>query len=207
MHCMKCHITSLLLAIILLACNNAPSDSGPATEPSSPVRTEVTSLPTGSNFVISVLNDSIKSPLKELKGTIDGVEITILYGSPAINGRTIFGELVPYGSVWRTGANEATQISFSQPLFFGEQTKAVPPGKYALLSNPKDRNDWTIILNQEAFMWGAYDYDPAKDVAQFPATGTDSGKVAERLDFTLTDSSIRIHWADLIIEWPVKAAR
>lgn len=206
---MRSFFTSLLLVAITFACNNVPTDSSASTTtPSeSSAQQNAANIPSGSNFMITVVNDSIKSPRKELKGTIDGVEITINYGSPAVNGRTVFGDLVPFTEVWRTGANEATQLTFSQPLLFGDQTQPVAPGTYALLTRPTDKNNWTVMLNQEAFMWGAYDYDASKDVAQFAATASSSETAAERLDFSLSASAIQIHWADLVIHLPVKAAQ
>lgn len=200
--------TFLIFVLLLGACAGGGETNDTQTEekPDTATATTASTLPSGSNFSVKVLNDSIKSPRKELSGQIAGVDIRINYGSPAVNGRTIFGDLVPYDRVWRTGANEVTQISFSKAVLLGDLTTAVPAGTYALLSKPSDKNNWTVILNEEAFMWGAYDYDESKDVAKFTATAMESDQAAERLDFTLDDMSIRLHWADLVLAIPVKTA-
>lgn len=200
--------TLLIFTLLLSACGDATQNSQTANEEETLVAApEKTALPSGENFSIKVLVDTIKSPRKELNGQIAGVDIRINYGSPAVNGRTIFGDLVPFESVWRTGANEVTQISFAQPVLLGDLTEAVPAGTYALLSQPMDKTNWMVMLNEEAFMWGAYDYDASKDVAKFAATATLSEQPAERLDFSLNETSIRLHWADLVLHIPVKAAQ
>ncbi len=200
--------TLLILTMLLNACGSGKEENDTTTaEKPAVAATQETALPSGKNFSIKVLIDTIKSPRKELNGQIDGVDIRINYGSPAVNKRTIFGDLVPFGSVWRTGANEVTQISFAQAVMLGDMKEAVPPGTYALLSQPTDKTNWMVMLNEEAFMWGAYEYDAAKDVAKFAAAATLSEQPTERLDFSLDNTSIRLHWADLVLHIPVKAAR
>ena len=104
-----------------------------------------------------------QSPLALASSTIDGTYIKVVYGSPRMRGRSIFGGLVPYGSVWRTGANEATEITFSRPVIFsGERVEA---GTYALFTIP-DRDQWTVILNNGLGQWGAYEYDESLDVVR-----------------------------------------
>lgn len=200
--------TLLILVLLISACGGGVKNSDTtAAAVNTEAAPEQMVLPSGENFSIKVLVDTIKSPRKELTGQIAGVDIRINYGSPAVNKRTIFGDLVPFGSVWRTGANEVTRISFAQPVLLGDLTKAVPAGTYALLSQPTDKTNWVVMLNEEAFMWGAYDYDASKDVAKFAATATISEQPAERLDFSLDETSIRLHWADLVLHIPVKAAQ
>ncbi len=87
----------------------------------------------------------------------------ILYSRPALKGRAIFGQLVEYGKVWRTGANESTEIEFFRDvLLSGTRIKK---GRYSLFSIP-DTSAWTLILNRETDCWGAFLYDARKDVAR-----------------------------------------
>lgn len=79
------------------------------------------------------------------------LKIQVLYNRPSKRGRKIFGELVPYGAVWRTGANEATLFETNKPLIFDGKT--LPPGKYSLWTIP-DSAAWTIIFNSEHGQWG-----------------------------------------------------
>lgn len=93
--------------------------------------------------------------------------IRVTYSRPVKNGREIFGKLVPYGKVWRTGANEATEIKFYQDVEFGG--KKVKAGSYSLFSIPGE-TEWTIILNSDLDYWGAYKYIEKNDVLRVTAT-------------------------------------
>jgi len=101
------------------------------------------------------------SPSASVSQTIGTTTVEVQYHRPAAKGRPIFGSLVPYGQVWRTGANEATTIRFSDPVQVNGQKVAA--GTYALFSIPyQDR--WTVILNKRARQQGAWEYDPREDV-------------------------------------------
>jgi len=101
------------------------------------------------------------SPSASVSQTIGTTTVEVLYHRPAAKGRPIFGSLVPYGQVWRTGANEATTIRFSDPVQVNGQK--VSAGTYAIFSIPyQDR--WTVILNKRARQQGAWEYDPREDV-------------------------------------------
>lgn len=88
-------------------------------------------------------------------------KITLSYSRPNTKGRKIFGGMEPYGTVWRTGANSATIISFSEPVKFGG--KEIPAGEYGLFTIP-GTSEWTVILNKSAKQWGAYEYKEADDI-------------------------------------------
>jgi len=85
-------------------------------------------------------------PPKSPKITVEGKDIKVVYGQPSKKGRVIFGELVPYGQVWRTGANEATEITFAKPAHFAG--KDIAAGTYSFFTIPNE-NEWTVILNSE----------------------------------------------------------
>jgi hypothetical protein len=100
------------------------------------------------------------SPPALAEGTIDGVKIKIDYSQPGAKGRKVMGGLVPYGDVWRTGANEATVIEFDKNVKIEGQ--ALPAGKYTLFTIPGE-GEWTIIFNKKLGQWGSYDYNKNKD--------------------------------------------
>lgn len=93
--------------------------------------------------------------------------IRVTYSRPLKNGREIFGKLVPYGKVWRTGANEATEIKFYQDVDFGG--KKVRAGSYSLFSIPGEK-EWVVVLNTDLDYWGAYKYNEKNDVVRVPAS-------------------------------------
>jgi hypothetical protein len=160
----------------------------------------------GEAYTVTTIDTTIKSPRKELTGTVGGVPVKINYGSPAVNERTIYGDLVPYGKVWRTGANEATRITFQQDVKVGASGEMLPAGTYSLFTLPADKDDWTIIFNRTADQWGAYDYDEAEDVARIDGNARNLNSPAERMDFAVEGNEIVLMWADRAVSFPVSAA-
>ena len=118
----------------------------------------------------------------EAKGSKD-LKVNVGYSRPNMKGRKIFGEVVPYNTVWRTGANEATTISFSRLCSFGK--KKIKAGKYSLWTIPGERY-WTIILNNETGQWGT-NYDEAKDHLTFKVEAGKTHKATEQLTIKLTE--------------------
>jgi len=98
--------------------------------------------------------------------TVGLTDITVDYSRPGVKGRTIWGGLVPYDKVWRTGANEATQISFSDDVTINGQP--LPKGTYSLHTIP-GKDSWTIIFNKTAKQWGSFNYDAAQDALRVTA--------------------------------------
>jgi hypothetical protein len=109
------------------------------------------------------------SPSCTLKQCVGVTDIEIDYSRPSMKGREIFSAagLVPFGKVWRTGANNATKIIFSTPVKLNGMD--IPAGTYALFTIPGE-DEWTIIINKGAAQWGAFQYDEKADVARFKAT-------------------------------------
>ncbi len=91
-------------------------------------------------------------------------KVTLSYSRPNVKGRTVFGGMEPYGAVWRTGANTATTLTFTDEVTIGGKT--LPAGEYALFTIP-GQQEWTIILNQNPKQWGAYTYKESDDVLRF----------------------------------------
>lgn len=110
---------------------------------------------------------AMPSPPATATTTFDGITATVNYAQPAKKGREIFGKLVPYGEVWRTGANEATTINFSGDVKIGG--KSLKAGTYSLFTIP-NKDKWTVIINSEAKQWGAYGYKQDKDILRADAS-------------------------------------
>lgn len=105
-----------------------------------------------------------KSPIAISSVEHENTYVKVVYGQPYRKGRTIFGEWEPYGEVWRTGANEATEITITDPILMNMQV--IDPGTYSLFTIPNEKN-WTIILNNGLGQWGAFDYNPQLDAFRF----------------------------------------
>ncbi len=142
------------------------------------------------------------SPPKSVSATINGGEVVIDYSSPSVKGRTIYGDLVPYGKVWRTGANEATTIMFENDVTV--KGEAVPAGKYSLFTIPTEK-EWTVILNSEWDQWGAYNVKEKADVLRFQVTPEATKENVEKLVFAISDNGVvTMMWADQQISFEVK---
>ncbi len=147
------------------------------------------------------------SPSATLAQTIGVTDVTITYGRPAVRGRTIFGgegALVPFGEVWRTGADEATTITFSTPVTVEGQPLAA--GTYGLFTVPGE-SAWTLVFNRVAEQWGAYTYDEGQDALRVALTPA-RALMAERFTITADDVSVdaavfALHWADVRVPFHV----
>jgi hypothetical protein len=104
------------------------------------------------------------SPLSIVTARYKDSYLKIVYSQPHKRGREIFGALVPFNLVWRTGANEATEMTSTRDLFIAGTL--IPAGTYSLFSIP-DKEKWTIILNKEIGLWGSYNYNPNADLLRF----------------------------------------
>ncbi|GAB4286799.1 MAG: DUF2911 domain-containing protein [Ignavibacteriaceae bacterium] len=132
-------------------------------------------------------------------------KITIDYSSPGVKGRKIWGELVPYGEIWRTGANEVTSFTFSTPVKInGTELTA---GTYGVHMIPGE-SQWEIVLSSDTEVDGSSAYDPTKDALRFKVT-PQSAPFTERMIFTITDmtdnsANINLMWENLKISFPVE---
>lgn len=123
-------------------------------------------------------------------------KITLSYSRPNVRGREIFGKLVPYGDVWRTGANTCTQITFSENVLL--EGHAVPAGAYSLFSIP-GKDTWTIILNKTVGDWGAYSYKQENDFLRFNVKPQAAKVKQETLTFQFQHATTET--TDLILSW------
>lgn len=138
------------------------------------------------------------SPNAAVSQTIGITDVRITYGRPSVRGRTIFGDLVPYNEVWRTGANEATTITFSDDVTI--EGAPLDAGTYGLFTIPGEER-WTIIFNNVANQWGAYEYDSGEDALRVEVTPESTSRSWEMMTFTfesVTDTSAQaaLYWAD-----------
>jgi len=145
------------------------------------------------------------SPKATVMQQVGLTEVTIAYSSPAVKGRKIWGDLVPFGKVWRTGANEATTITFSTDVTLGGKTLAA--GTYGLFTLPGEK-EWLVVVNQGAKQWGAYEYKQEDDVLRFAVT-PQAAPMTERMTFsfvnTTTDATdVTLTWEKLAIAFPLK---
>jgi tetratricopeptide (TPR) repeat protein len=144
------------------------------------------------------------SPAASVSQTIGLTEIKVSYHRPAVNGRKVWGELVPYNEVWRAGANENTTISFSTPVKLAG--KDVAAGTYGLHMIPTAK-EWTVILSKMAVAWGSYGYDPKEDALRVSVTAAPSEGMEERLSYrfdapTETSTLLTLRWEKLKV--PIK---
>ena len=147
------------------------------------------------------------SPAETTTADFDGNVVTINYGSPKVKDREIWGALVPYGEVWRTGANEATTITFTKDVLIdGQLLKA---GTYAFFTIP-DPEAWTIIFNLEEKQWGAFKYDSTQDALRLQVEPVMQEELTEALAFTLEKAAnggvIQLRWEKIAIDIPFTTA-
>jgi hypothetical protein len=121
--------------------------------------------------------------------------LKITYSQPQKRKRKIFGELVPFGQVWRTGANEATEITTTRDILI--DSTLLKAGTYSLFTIP-ERDKWTIIINSDVGLWGAYNYNPQKDLWRFDVPVQSSDETYEPFTIILDH---RNELADLLIVW------
>lgn len=136
------------------------------------------------------------SPACAIKQRVGLTDITVDYSRPSMKGRAIFGDLVPYGQVWRTGANAATKITFSTPVKLNGQD--VPAGSYALFTIPGEQQ-WTVILSKNANQFGAFSYNAKDDLVRFTTTPITLKESIET--FTIEFNQLRDESAVLNLAW------
>lgn len=151
--------------------------------------------------VFANAQDKKASPAETAKGSINGAEIAINYGSPSVRGREIWGKLVPFGEVWRAGANEATTFETSKMIAIAGQKLA--PGKYSLFIIP-EKDKATVIFNSEYKQWGAYDYDKSKDVLRVEVKPQAKPESTEKMLFTVNKDNVTLSWEKRNIVIPIK---
>lgn len=142
--------------------------------------------------------DQRASPLRSLEGKIGDTNVLIQYGAPSVKGRVIWGDLVPYNEVWRTGANESTYVDFDSDVTVeGRPLKA---GRYSLFTIPRSSGKWTVIFNSE---WnlehGHFQYKQENDVLRVESTPQWVSESQEQLSISIESPGIVIRWEKLVL--------
>lgn len=143
------------------------------------------------NYPILKIQDKVKEPLMA----------RVVYSRPLKNGRRVFGELVEYGSIWRLGANEATEIELFRDAKIGNTR--VKKGRYSLFAIPS-QDKWTIILNKDTDVWGAFLYDAKKDVARTDVAVSRNTEPLEAFSMFFESNNGNIY---LMIGWDQETVR
>lgn len=130
--------------------------------------------------------------------------IKVIYSRPSAKGRAIFGELIPFGEVWRVGANENTEIKFYKSVTINGV--AVPAGTYSLFAIP-EKDKWTVIINKEIDLWGAYPYDSGNDLVKIVVPVKPISTPVEALSIAFTTqgavTNLVIGWDKTMVEVPI----
>ncbi len=134
----------------------------------------------------------------------DPLVARVIYSRPQKNGRVIFGDLVPYGNVWRLGANEATEIEFFRNVKLGG-TK-IKKGRYTLYCIPAT-DKWTLLINKEVDTWGSFKYDENKTIASISVPVQKQTESTEALtmvfDKSATGATLTMAWDDVLVALPI----
>jgi hypothetical protein len=145
------------------------------------------------------------SPRDTAEARLGAATVSVDYGRPAKRGRTILGQVVPWGRVWRTGANAATQLRTDRDLVIGGTP--VPAGTYTLWTVP-ERQGWTLIVNRQTGQWGT-EYDESKDLARIPMRREDTAAPVEQFTIELVPGGeggvLRMEWDDTRVSVPIVA--
>lgn len=145
-----------------------------------------------------------KSQNAEVTQTIGITGVTLRYSRPLVNGRKVFGGIVPYGEVWRAGANENTIITFADPVSI--EGKPLDKGTYGLFMIPKE-DQWTVIFSKTSTAWGAFTYKPEEDVLRVtvkPASGEFHDALVYDFDELKPDSAvITLRWDKVAVPFKV----
>ena len=152
--------------------------------------------------VMATAQDGKKPAPKSPRVTAKSELAEIGYGQPSKNGRVIFGELVPYGKVWRTGANMSTDLEVKTDVIFGG--KELKKGTYAVFTIPGE-NEWTIILNSKPAQHGASEYEKNKDknVLEVKAPVEKTASVQEKFTIFFDADNLVFNWDNVVVKVPL----
>ncbi|MCJ8211390.1 DUF2911 domain-containing protein [Mucilaginibacter sp. RS28] len=147
-------------------------------------------------FMTSNAQMQRKSPHQTATGSVAGANVTIVYGSPAVKGREIWGGLVPYDKAWRAGADEATIFETDKDITI--QGAKLPAGKYSLFIIPT-ATEWTVIFNSQTGQWGIKrdgnaNYEEAKNVISVKAKVKKTSDLVENLTYKVDKKGVTISW-------------
>lgn len=148
------------------------------------------------SFANAQLRTPAASPFSRVEQKVGLTDVTIEYSRPSMKGRDIYGGLVPFGAVWRTGANQPTKLTFSEDVTLGGEN--VPAGTYALYTIPGEQ-EWTIIVYNSTELWGSFGYDQSNDLVRFQVKPQPLSHKVET--FTIGLDELRNDSATLYLDW------
>lgn len=168
-------------------------------------KTLLTILLAISSQIFSQIDLPRLSPKANVSQTIGYTEIAVEYSRPSVHGRKIWGDLVPYNKVWRTGANEATVIQFTTDVSINGNK--IPAGRYSLFTIPNEK-EWTIIFNKVDKQWGAFNYKEDQDLIRFNVTPTQNEFVESLIyyfsDITSNSLVLNIAWEKIKVSFKIE---
>jgi hypothetical protein len=138
--------------------------------------------------------DSSPHDISYFKTNKKAPRVKVVYGRPVAKDTQVFGTQIPFGKVWGTGSNEATEITFYQDTMFGN--KFVKAGTYVLYTIPKE-NYWTIILNSKTDTYGAHFYNPDNNIAQIEVPAT-NGEMVQNFSIAF---SMKNYGSQMVLAW------
>jgi len=150
--------------------------------------------------VASVAAQPPGSPHETVSATVDGAKVSIEYGRPYMRGRKIVGGLVPYGRVWRTGADQSTTLTTDAPLVIGGAT--VPTGRVTLYTLPSPAG-WKLIINKQTGQWGT-EYNEAQDLARVDLTTKTLTAPVDQFTITIGGGQLKLAWELTELSIPIK---
>jgi len=183
-------LAGFLISVALVRAQTTQTSSGPSPLDNSPL--DMSYYPV--DYPVLKIQDKVSEPLIA----------RVVYSRPQKRGRKLFGELVTYGQVWRLGANEATEIEFFRDVKVnGKQLKKGRYTLYALVNT----DSWTIIFNKETDTWGAFRYDPAKDILRAVAPVEKQSEVTEAFSIVFQKAAkganLVFNWDDILVKLPI----
>ncbi len=156
----------------------------------------------GASWAVRGDDKERKSKNGKIEATVGGAQVVVEYGRPNAAGRKIFGALVPWGEIWRAGADEATTVSFDKNVTIEGQPLAA--GRYAFFLIPSE-GEWTVIFNKVAEQWGAYKYDATSDALRVKVKPAPHDSV-ETLEYAAAGDRVEMRWEKVAVGFAVKVA-
>jgi Protein of unknown function (DUF2911) len=154
-----------------------------------------------SNTFAQDAKKAVASPAAKATAKVGAANINISYNQPAVKGRKIWGDLVPFDKVWRTGANGATVFETDKDVKI--EGKVLKAGKYALFTIPTAK-DWTIIFNKKSDQWGSYDYKEKDDALRVSVKSEATKDLVESMTFVIKDNKVKLTWEKLAVSFKVE---
>ncbi|MBN3583059.1 DUF2911 domain-containing protein [Algoriphagus aestuarii] len=157
----------------------------------------------GESIELASESENRPSPLEVKDGEIAGKSFKVHYSSPAVKGRELWGDLVPYNVVWRTGANEATYVELANDMTIEGQN--LPAGRYSLFTIPKENDKWTVIFNSDwELEHGHFQYDEKNDVLRVDVSPIWEENSQERFSIDIESPGLVIRWEKLKLPISIK---